>query len=69
LSFDDNGKLSITTTPNAVNPIENGAGTPILACDVWEHSYYVNYRNARPMYVKEFIENMVNWESVADAMT
>ena len=66
LVFDDNGKLSITTTPNAVNPIANGAGTPILGCDVWEHSYYVDYRNARPAYVKAFIENMVNWESVAD---
>ena len=39
--------------------------TPILGCDVWEHSYYIDYRNRRPDYVKAFIENMVNWDYVA----
>jgi Fe-Mn family superoxide dismutase len=69
LIFDTNGKLSLTNTPNAVNPIANGSGIPILGCDIWEHSYYVDYHNARPTYIKAFIENMVNWESVADALT
>jgi Fe-Mn family superoxide dismutase len=40
--------------------------TPILGNDVWEHSYYIDYRNRRPDYCKAFIENLVNWEYVAE---
>ena len=59
----DNGKLVITKTANASNPLVSNM-KPILGCDVWEHSYYVDYRNRRPDYLKSFIENLVNWEFV-----
>ena len=38
----------------------------LLGCDVWEHSYYIDYRNARPKYLEAFIDNLVNWERVAE---
>ena len=60
---DAGGKLAITTTGNAGNPMTEGL-TPLLTCDVWEHAYYVDYRNARPAYVKAFW-NLVNWDFVA----
>ena len=53
----------ITKTANASNPLVSNM-KPILGCDVWEHSYYVDYRNRRPDYLKSFIENLVNWEFV-----
>ena len=58
-----NGKVVVTKTANGESPLVHGA-TPILGCDVWEHSYYIDYRNRRPDYVKAFIENLVNWEYV-----
>lgn len=57
------GKLVVLKTPNGENPLVHGA-TPILGVDVWEHSYYIDYRNRRPDYLKAFIENLVNWEYV-----
>ena len=57
------GKLEIMKTPNGENPLILGA-KPLLGCDVWEHSYYIDYRNARPKYLEAFIDNMVNWEYV-----
>jgi Fe-Mn family superoxide dismutase len=59
------GKLTITKTPNGENPLVHG-GTPILGCDVWEHSYYIDYRNRRPDYLKAFLEHLVNWEYVEE---
>ena len=59
----DNGKLAITKTANASNPLVSNM-KPIMGCDVWEHSYYVDYRNRRPDYLKSFLENLVNWEFV-----
>jgi Fe-Mn family superoxide dismutase len=56
------GTLAITTTANADNPLRDGA-TPLLTCDVWEHAYYIDYRNARPAYLKEFW-SFVNWDFV-----
>jgi Fe-Mn family superoxide dismutase len=61
------GKLEVTSTPNGVNPLCFGQ-TALLGCDVWEHSYYIDYRNRRPDYVKAFLDNMVNWENVAGRM-
>ena len=59
----DNDKLVVTKTANAVNPLINNM-KPILGCDVWEHSYYVDYRNRRPEYLDKFVDNLVNWEYV-----
>ena len=41
------------------------ARKPILGCDVWEHSYYIDYRNRRPDYLKAFVDHLVNWDHVA----
>ena len=57
------GKLIISKTANAANPIINGM-KPILGCDVWEHSYYVDYRNRRPEYLNAFYDKLINWEFV-----
>jgi len=57
------GKLEVMKTANGENPLMHGA-SPILGCDVWEHSYYIDYRNARPKYLEAFIDNLVNWEYV-----
>lgn len=56
-----NDKLEIIKTSNAENPITDSY-KPILLCDVWEHAYYIDYRNKRPDYVSSFISNMVNWK-------
>ena len=55
--------LEILTTGNAGNPLTDGA-TPLLTCDVWEHAYYIDYRNARPKYLEHFWE-LVDWDAVA----
>lgn len=60
-----NGKLEVMKTPNGENPLVHGA-KPILGCDVWEHSYYIDYRNARPKYLEAFVDSLVNWEYVAE---
>jgi|TARA_B110000211_G_C14077811_1_gene553007 Fe-Mn family superoxide dismutase len=66
LSIKD-GKLIISKTSNAINPIIDSM-KPILGCDVWEHSYYVDYRNRRPDYLKAFIDKLVNWDFVASQL-
>src|SRR3954466_475526 len=58
-----NGKLEISKTPNGESPLVHGA-TPILGVDVWEHSYYIDYRNRRPDYLKAFVDHLINWEYV-----
>ena len=58
------GKIAVMKTPNGESPLVHGA-TPILGCDVWEHSYYIDYRNRRPDYLKAFVDHLVNWEHVA----
>ena len=65
LIVDTSGKLKITKTPNGSNPIATGEGTPILGADVWEHSYYLDFRNRRPDYLTNFLDKLVNWEFVA----
>ncbi|WP_075218107.1 superoxide dismutase [Mongoliimonas terrestris] len=59
------GKLVVSKTPNGENPLVHGA-TPILGVDVWEHSYYIDYRNLRPKYLEAFFDSLVNWEYVAE---
>ncbi len=58
------GKLLVMKTPNGENPLMYGA-SPVLGCDVWEHSYYIDYRNARPKYLEAWFDNLVNWDHVA----
>ena len=60
--------LKITKTPNGVNPLCFGQ-TALLGCDVWEHSYYIDFRNKRPVYVQNFLDNLVNWENVAERLS
>ena len=59
----NNDKLVISKTANASNPLIDNM-KPILGCDVWEHSYYIDYRNRRPEYLDKFIENLIDWEFV-----
>jgi Fe-Mn family superoxide dismutase len=60
------GSLALASTPNAATPL-TGEDRALLTCDVWEHAYYIDYRNARPKYVESFW-NLVNWDFVAGNM-
>ena len=64
---EENDSLKVTKTENGVNPLCFGQ-TALLGCDVWEHSYYIDYRNKRPAYLSNFLDNLVNWENVASRM-
>jgi Fe-Mn family superoxide dismutase len=59
----DDGKLAVTSTPNADNPLTMGQ-VPLLTCDVWEHAYYLDYQNQRQSFVDAFLGYLVNWSHV-----
>jgi len=56
------GKLKVTRTPNGSNPLATGEGKVLLGCDVWEHSYYLDFRNVRPDYLQNWVDNLANYE-------
>ena len=60
----DKGKLGVTSLHDADTPLTHGM-TPLLALDVWEHAYYIDYRNERPRFLKSILENIINWDFVA----
>ena len=63
----DGGKLAISSTGNADLPMKHGQ-TAVLTCDVWEHAYYIDYRNKRPDYVDTFLDHLINWKLLDEAL-
>jgi superoxide dismutase, Fe-Mn family len=61
---EDAGTLTVMKTPNAENPLAHGKKA-LLTLDVWEHAYYIDFKNARPAYIKNFLDQLVNWDFVA----
>ena len=59
------GKLKVTKTPNGSNPLATGEGKALLGLDVWEHSYYLDFRNRRPDYVTNWLDKIANYEYAA----
>jgi Fe-Mn family superoxide dismutase len=56
------GSVDIVNTGAAGNPLKSGEGKPLLTIDVWEHAYYIDYRNARPKFVETFLSSLANWD-------
>jgi superoxide dismutase, Fe-Mn family len=63
----DGGKLAIMGTANADLPMKHGKQA-LITCDVWEHAYYIDFRNRRPDYVETFLDHLLNWDAVAAAI-
>ncbi len=63
------GKLKVTKTPNGSNPLATSEGKALLGCDVWEHSYYLDFRNRRPDYVSNWLDKLANYEFAANQMS
>jgi superoxide dismutase, Fe-Mn family len=61
---EENGTLKITKTANADNPLTKGQ-KPLLTLDVWEHAYYIDFRNARPGYIANYLDKLINWDFAA----
>ena len=64
----DGDDLKVTKTANGINPLCFDQHA-LLGCDVWEHSYYIDFRNKRPAYLTNFLDNLVNWENVAERLS
>ncbi len=62
LVLGSDGKLKVTKTANAANPLSEGQGKALLGCDVWEHSYYVDFRNRRPDYLQNWLDKLANYD-------
>jgi Fe-Mn family superoxide dismutase len=58
---EEGGKLAIKKTPNAETPLTTSA-KPLLTMDVWEHAYYIDFRNARPKYIDTFLDHLLSWD-------
>jgi Fe-Mn family superoxide dismutase len=58
----EDGSVDIVNTGAAGNPLKTGEGKPLLTVDVWEHAYYIDYRNARPKFVETFLASLANWD-------
>ena len=64
----DAGRLAVSSTSNADLPLRHG-GTALLTCDVWEHAYYVDYRNRRADYVEVFLDHLIDWSALERALS
>ncbi|BCK77019.1 superoxide dismutase [Acetobacter aceti NRIC 0242] len=62
LVLNPNGKLAVTKTANGSNPLAEGQGTALLGLDVWEHAYYLDFRNRRPDYITNYLDKLANYE-------
>ena len=65
---DDGSKLDIVKTANADLPLKHSQKA-LLTIDVWEHAYYIDFRNARPNYISTFLDHLVNWDFVAQNLS
>ena len=68
LVLGQDGKLKVTKTPNGSNPLATGEGKTLLGVDVWEHSYYLDFRNRRPDYVQNWLDKLANYEFAQQRM-
>lgn len=68
LILGNDGKLKITKSPNAGSPLASGEGKTLMVVDVWEHAYYVDFRNRRPDFLQNWLDNLANYEYAASQL-